>query len=61
LETTCSRDLVLPCSDGGDEVKIGLISDVHANISALQAVINDMPSVDLWICAGDGGGVLLRY
>jgi len=37
----------------GHEVKIGLISDVHANISALQAVINDMPSVDLWICAGD--------
>jgi len=34
-------------------VKIGLISDVHSNLAALEAVFNDMPSVDRVICAGD--------
>jgi putative phosphoesterase len=34
-------------------VKIGLIADVHANLLALKSVIDDMPSAELWICAGD--------
>ena len=34
-------------------VKIGLISDIHSNLAALEAVLNDMPKVDRVICAGD--------
>ena len=34
-------------------MKIGLIADVHANLLALKSVIDDMPSAELWICAGD--------
>ncbi|GAB7008563.1 metallophosphoesterase family protein [Halorubrum trueperi] len=34
-------------------MKVGLISDVHANLSALEAVLNDMPAVDRIVCAGD--------
>lgn len=33
--------------------KIGVIADPHANLSALEAVLDDMPSVDRIICAGD--------
>src|SRR5438552_11174574 len=36
-----------------DSMKIGLIADVHANLLALKSVIDDMPSAELWICAGD--------
>jgi putative phosphoesterase len=32
---------------------IGLISDVHANLPALKAVLNDMPEVDGFVHAGD--------
>lgn len=32
---------------------IGVISDVHANLVALEAVLDDMPAVDRTICAGD--------
>lgn len=35
------------------EMKIGLISDVHANVIALQAVLEDMKDVDVIACAGD--------
>lgn len=32
---------------------IGLISDIHANLPALEAVLDDMPPVDDIHCAGD--------
>ncbi|HEX9448920.1 MAG TPA: metallophosphoesterase family protein [Dongiaceae bacterium] len=32
---------------------IGLISDLHANLPALDAVLADMPAVDQLICVGD--------
>jgi len=34
-------------------VRIGLISDVHSNLPALQAVLDDMRSVDAVWCLGD--------
>ena len=34
-------------------MQLGVISDVHANIVALDAVLSDMPDVDLVVCAGD--------
>jgi len=34
-------------------MKIGVISDVHGNIVALDAVLEDMPDVDELVCAGD--------
>ena len=32
---------------------VGVISDVHANRVALDAVLDDMPDVDALVCAGD--------
>ncbi|QKG91590.1 metallophosphoesterase family protein [Halorubrum salinarum] len=34
-------------------MKVGLISDVHANLPALETVLDDMPTVDRIYCAGD--------
>ena len=34
-------------------MRIGLISDIHGNLPALESVLNAMPSVDLLLCAGD--------
>ncbi len=34
-------------------MNVGVISDVHANLPALEAVIDDMPPVDTVVCAGD--------
>ena len=34
-------------------MRVGLISDVHANRVALEAVLADMPTVDALACAGD--------
>lgn len=34
-------------------MRVGLISDIHANEIALEAVIADMPAVDALLCAGD--------
>lgn len=34
-------------------MQIGLISDVHANVVALETVLDDAPAVDQWIHAGD--------
>jgi predicted phosphodiesterase len=34
-------------------MRIGLISDIHANLPALEAVLDDMPPIDDIICAGD--------
>lgn len=37
-------------------MRIGLISDVHANLPALNAVLEDMPEVDQLVCLGDTVG-----
>ena len=34
-------------------MKIGLLSDVHANLPALEAVLEDLPSVETIGCVGD--------
>jgi putative phosphoesterase len=34
-------------------MRVGLISDVHGNLVALEAVLEDMPPVDRLVCAGD--------
>ena len=34
-------------------MRIGLISDIHANLPALEAVLDDMPAVDDVVCGGD--------
>ena len=34
-------------------MRVGVISDIHANRVALEAVLDDMPDVDALICAGD--------
>ena len=34
-------------------MKIAVLSDIHANWSALEAVLNDMPEVDDVLCLGD--------
>jgi putative phosphoesterase len=34
-------------------MKVGIVSDVHSNLVALEAVLEDMPDVDQVVCAGD--------
>jgi putative phosphoesterase len=34
-------------------MRIGLISDVHGNLPALETVLSDMPNVDTVVCVGD--------
>ncbi|WP_435117365.1 metallophosphoesterase family protein [Halolamina sp. C58] len=34
-------------------MQLGVISDVHGNLPALERVLDAMPSVDLLVCAGD--------
>jgi putative phosphoesterase len=34
-------------------MRLGLLSDIHGNRVALSAVLDDMPSVDRLVCAGD--------
>ncbi|WP_411964916.1 metallophosphoesterase family protein [Haloferax sp. YSMS24] len=34
-------------------MRLGVISDVHGNLPALDTVLSDMPSVDHVVCAGD--------
>jgi len=34
-------------------MKVGVISDIHGNLVALDAVMRDMPDVDRLVCAGD--------
>jgi len=34
-------------------MQVGLISDIHGNRVALEAVLADMPPVDRLVCAGD--------
>lgn len=33
--------------------RLGLISDIHANVDALKAVLDNMPQVDGIVCCGD--------
>jgi len=39
-----------------DTMKLGLISDIHGNKPALEAVLDAMPAVDQLVCAGDVAG-----
>lgn len=34
-------------------MKIGVVSDIHSNLEALNSVLDDMPTVDIKICCGD--------
>jgi putative phosphoesterase len=34
-------------------VRIGLVSDLHGNLPALEAVREDLPAIDRLVCAGD--------
>ena len=34
-------------------MKIGIVSDIHADEPALRRALNDMPSTDLLLCPGD--------
>ena len=34
-------------------MQVGVISDIHGNLVALEAVLADMPAVDALVCAGD--------
>jgi putative phosphoesterase len=34
-------------------MRVGVVSDIHANRIALDAVLSDLPTVDLLVCAGD--------
>ncbi|KAB1190766.1 MULTISPECIES: metallophosphoesterase [Haloferax] len=34
-------------------MRIALLSDVHGNLPALEAVLDDLPAVDAVVCAGD--------
>lgn len=34
-------------------MRVALISDLHANLAALEAVLDDMPPVDRIVCCGD--------
>ncbi|MFB6113774.1 MAG: metallophosphoesterase [Halodesulfurarchaeum sp.] len=34
-------------------MKVGVLSDIHSNRVAFEAVLSDMPSVDHLVCAGD--------
>ncbi|WP_136716927.1 metallophosphoesterase family protein [Halorientalis salina] len=34
-------------------MRVGVISDIHSNRVAFEAVLDDMPAVDAYVCAGD--------
>lgn len=34
-------------------MKVAVISDIHGNLPALQAVLSDMPPIDMIVCCGD--------
>ncbi|MDQ2733045.1 MAG: metallophosphoesterase, partial [Armatimonadota bacterium] len=37
-------------------MRYGILSDIHGNLDALQAVLQAAPPVDAWICLGDTVG-----
>jgi len=41
-------------------VKVALISDIHSNLEALQAVLRDLPRVNHIVCAGDFVGLCVK-
>ena len=34
-------------------MKVGVLADVHGNLPALEAVLEDAGDVEVWLCAGD--------
>jgi len=42
-------------------MKIGILSDIHANLPALEAVLADMPPLDEVVCLGDIIGYNPQY
>ncbi|MGA3213404.1 MAG: metallophosphoesterase family protein [Terriglobales bacterium] len=40
-------------------MKVALLSDIHANLPAFSAVLNDLPNVDILLCLGDMVGYYL--
>ena len=34
-------------------MRVGMLSDIHSNLVALEAVLEDLPAVDALVCAGD--------
>ena len=34
-------------------MRYGVVADIHGNLPAFEAVIDAMPAVDRWLCAGD--------
>ena len=34
-------------------MRYGVVADIHGNLPAFEAVIDTMPAVDRWLCAGD--------
>ncbi len=41
-------------------MKIAILSDIHSNLPALQAVLSDLPAVDACVCCGDVVGYYLN-
>ena len=37
-------------------MRYGVVADIHGNLPAFEAVIDAMPAVDRWLCAGDTVG-----
>jgi len=35
------------------DMRVALLSDIHGNLPALEAVLDDLPPVDSVVCAGD--------
>jgi putative phosphoesterase len=44
---------VSPDATESGDMRIGIVSDIHANLPALEAVLEDMPAVDEIVCGGD--------
>lgn len=40
-------------ADQPGAMRVGVIADIHANLPALEAVLEDLPAVDVLVCAGD--------
>ncbi len=34
-------------------MRVGVLADIHSNLVALESVLEDIPSVDAFVCAGD--------
>ena len=34
-------------------MRYGVVADIHGNLPAFEAMIDAMPAVDRWLCAGD--------